>query len=439
MVVVAVLGLCRSSLGDNLADQSRPADQRGSEFASWREAATFNARLLSQTKWTPVADTMPNRRGGYFEKGKEYTGVPYSSVRHVGQYIGFDISLRTFLAAVENPVSVLYTENLAGTVSNAACYYGTVCSAYTSYSLQCGIWEVSRHHGPGVKEGVQLINSPTAQSVQVGDIIYTPPRPGSHVEIVTAITRDDVGDVTSIRVEESRPPTTQTTSRSVASFLAHLSSNDRQLFRITDLDAWRSANRSQSFLFPNYELDSVRPTINRTLLLDLGDWVPYKKGQAVKFNVMDRDDSGVSTLVIQRGASVVEEIRLDGTGVVEREYDTCADYTAHVVFADGTKSQACEFSVCDLTLQIPRMNVSMSQEWQVDFSSENMNIIAVYLWNEADSYGRYPMFLSPEQQQSGSVTIPAKLLQKPGTVQVWLIGEHPYGRLKTTKTLAVTE
>lgn len=78
------------------------------------------ARILSQVKWTPVADTLPNRSGGFFIKGREYTGVPYSSVKSEGRYIGFDIGLRTFLAAVENPLSVLYTESLAGKVPNAA-------------------------------------------------------------------------------------------------------------------------------------------------------------------------------------------------------------------------------------------------------------------------------------------------------------------------------
>src|SRR5690606_26642874 len=74
------------------------------------------ARIMSRVKWTPVADGMP-KRGGHFTAGEEYTGVPYSSVKHVGRYIGFDIFLKTFLAAVENPKSVLYTENLYGEVT----------------------------------------------------------------------------------------------------------------------------------------------------------------------------------------------------------------------------------------------------------------------------------------------------------------------------------
>lgn len=415
---------------------------RSGETSGWQDRAAAHARILSQAKWTPVADTLPNRRGGYFEKGKEYTGVPYSSVRSEGRYIGFDIGLRTFLAAVENPRSVLYTENLAGKVSNAAAYYGAVCSSYTSYALQCGIWEVSRRYGPGVSKGVVLVEPQSSQAVQVGDVIYTPhstETSGSHVEIVTAVTRDKQGRVTGVRVEESRPPTTQTTDRGAANFDAHLAAKNKQLFRITDLDTWRGANRAEPLHFPNYETDAATPVINRALLLDLGDWVPYQKGQAVKFNVMDRDARGVKTLVIRRGGGLVEEIVLNGPGLHERTFTTCGDYTAHVIHKDGSPSQACEFAVCDLTLRLPDRNAPLAGRWNVQFTSENMNVIAVYLWNSGDSYGRHPLFVTEEQRKSRALAIPAGLLKKVGTLQVWLIGEHPLGRLKVRKDIPLVE
>lgn len=115
-----------------------PSDAEKKQVA-WQDEAVDYARILSQVKWTPVAGSMP-MRGGFFEEGSEYTGVPYSSVKAEGRYIGFDIFLKTFLAAVENPHSVLYTESLLGEVANAECYYGAVCSSYTSYALRHGGW-----------------------------------------------------------------------------------------------------------------------------------------------------------------------------------------------------------------------------------------------------------------------------------------------------------
>src|SRR6056297_2671202 len=233
------------------------------EIASdaWRQQAVDYARIMSQVKWTPVADGMPKRKG-YFEKGQEYTGVPYSSVKSVGRYIGFDIFLKTFLAAVENPQSVLYTENLYGEVSNAECYHGKVCSSYTSYALQCGIWYVSKLHGPEFREGVTILQPQSAQSAKPGDIIYTPPASkngGSHVEMVTDVVRNTDGKVTHVRIEESRPQTTSNTLRTAQAFDVHLSSKNRELYRITDLDAWRGDNKAETFLFPNYEEDSATP------------------------------------------------------------------------------------------------------------------------------------------------------------------------------------
>lgn len=410
----------------------------GDRSVDWHAKSIEYARIMSGVKWTPIADTMP-ARGGYFVAGKEYTGVPYSSVKHVGRYIGFDIFLKTFLAAVENPKSVLYTENLYKKVSNAECYYGKVCSSYTSYALQCGIWYVSKQYGPEFRDGVTVVEPQAAQAARAGDIIYTPPASktgGSHVEMVTEVVRNEQGVITHVRVEESRPQTTSNTLRTAKAFDAHLSARNRKLFRITDLDAWRGENKAESFLFPNYEEDSASPKINRVLLLDLGDWVPYHQGSPVKFNIMDRDNQGVQKLVIKRGSEIVEEIQQPGKGVVERTFDICGDYTAHCVMKDGSQSQACEFAVCQIDCQLPK-KVPTSSPWDIEFSSENMNPICAYFKNSEDGYDEHYVFITAEDRKAGKVTIPANVVEKSGKKQVWLIGEHPLGRLKIRRDFNV--
>jgi hypothetical protein len=104
-VIVVALAIAAYLPGSSFAEDAKRSSR------AWQEQAVEYARIMSRVKWTPVASGMPNRRGGYFEEGTEYTGVPYSSVKAVGRCIGFDIYLKTFLAAVENPHSVLYTEN----------------------------------------------------------------------------------------------------------------------------------------------------------------------------------------------------------------------------------------------------------------------------------------------------------------------------------------
>ena len=399
------------------------------------------ARIMSRVKWTPVAEGMP-RRGGHFTPGKEYTGVPYSSVKHVGRYIGFDIFLKTFLAAVENPRSVLYTENLYGKVKNAECYYGKVCSSYTSYALQCGIWYVSKVHGPRFREGVEIPQPQSARSARPGDVIYTPPAKkngGSHVELITEVVRDLGGRVTHVRIEESRPQTTKDTLRTAKEFNSHLGARNREMYRITDLDAWRGGNKAEAFLFPNYEEDSATPEINRVLLLDRGDWVPYHKGQPVKINIMDRDNQGVRALIIKRGDQIVEEIQQPGTGVVERTFHVCGDYTAHCVMKDGSPSQACEFTVCDLDFKLPPEKVVRGSTWEIRLSADNMKPIIAYFKSSTDGRDEHKVYITEADREAGKVPVPPSVTKKAERMQVWMIGENRYGRLKKLRMLHITE
>ncbi|MBG85627.1 MAG: hypothetical protein CMO80_01850 [Verrucomicrobiales bacterium] len=381
------------------------------------------------------------KRGGYFVPGRQYTGVPYSSVKHVGRYIGFDIFLKTFLAAVENPKSVLYTENLLGKVPNAECYYGKVCSSYTSYALQCGIWYVSKQHGPRFRDGVTLLPQ-SAEAAKPGDVIYTPPKTkngGSHVELVTEVVRNDDGKVTHVRIEESRPQTTGNTLRGAKSFEAHIRARNRELYRITDIDAWRGGNKAESFLFPNYEDDSATPKINRVLLLDRGDWVPYHKKETVKFNVMDRDNQGAHTLVVRRGKEVVEKIALSGERIIERTFSTCGDYTAYCAMKDGSKSQPCEFAICDLGFRLPDKPVARAKTWEIKLHSENMNAIILYFKSLSSGYDEHNVFVTQANRIAGKVTVPASVTEKADKMQVWLIGENRYGRLKQRLDVVIAD
>ena len=417
------------------------AEEATTSSSPWQEQAVEYARIMSRVKWTPVAGGMPVRGRGHFKEGTEYTGVPYSSVKTVGRCIGFDIYLKTFLAAVENPHSVLYTEDLSGKVSNAAPYYGKVCSSFTSYALQCALPYRSSHHGTQFRTGVVLVDPQSAQAAEPGDVIYTPPaKPGggSHVELVTAVERNGEG-VTAVRVEDSWPPTTRNLLRKVSDFNSHISSGNRRLYRITDFDAWHEHNKAESFLFPNYDEDSATPAINRVLLLDRGDWAPYDRDQAVKFNVMDRDSQGVQSLVIKRGDTVVEKINLHGRGVIERSLSDCGDYTAQCAMSDGSLSQACEFSVCDLDFSLPAEAPTRNKPWDIKFTARNLNVMAAWLMNPKPPYKRYIVWLTDQDHRNEKVTVPAGLVQDKGLVQVWMIGENKYGRLTRQQEVVIGE
>jgi len=440
VLVVCGLMLVSDLFGGSVAAETETNEAGQEGLSAWQRNAVAYARVMSQVEWTPVADGIPahpRRTDRYFEAGKSYTGVPYSNGGHEGRYIGFDIFLKTFLAAVENPHSVLYTKDLRGQRANSAGYYGMVCSAYTSYALQSAIMIPSRGHVPPHREGIRPVEPQSAQGAQVGDVVFWP----GHVEIVTHVTRDADGIVTQVRVEDSWPPTTRTINRDPADLEAHLSSRDAALYRITDIDAWRGGGNPEHYLFPNYEEDSTIPAINRVLLLDRGDWVPYRKDQTVAFNVMDKDAQGVKELIIKRADTVVETIDLEGTGIIERAFSVCGDYTAHCVMTNGTPSQACEFSVCALESRPADETVALKQPWTIEFSAENMAVILVRIERGGVQRGSYTapyhIWLTEQDQQCNRIVVPADAVPAAGKFTFWVEGENRYGRLRNTHTITV--
>ena len=75
-----------------------------------------------------------------------WVGIPYSEAGEYTKYVGMHVSLKTYLTAVLNKRSVLYTENIQSNSSESkygltyhglsglsGTYYGTVCSGLTAY------------------------------------------------------------------------------------------------------------------------------------------------------------------------------------------------------------------------------------------------------------------------------------------------------------------
>jgi hypothetical protein len=155
----------------------------------------------------------------------------------------------------------------------------------------------------------------------------------------------------------------------------------------------------------------------------------------VKINVMDRDAQGVKALVIKRGDTVVEEMEIGGKGIIEQSFQTCGDYTAHCVMADGSLSQACEFAVCDFGFETSVEELPVGEPWEIAFTADNMDVAIVYLYCEADEYGHRTVFVADQDRRNGKVVIPADLVQTAGTWQIWLIGENRYGRLKKRRDI----
>ena len=100
------------------------------------ENARKKAYQMTDIEFTPLNAIEVNFYT--YEPQKQYKGVIYSSVKELETYVGDNVSLYTYMTAINNPKSKIYTEKIDkppyhGTNSKA--YYGTVCSAFVSVAL----------------------------------------------------------------------------------------------------------------------------------------------------------------------------------------------------------------------------------------------------------------------------------------------------------------
>ncbi len=122
-----------------------------------------------------------------YKGGKEYQGLMYSSVKELHTYVGADVSFHTFMTALHNPRSVLYSENVSqppyhGT--NCGAYYGTVCSGLVAYAFNLRVYKKCLDYASS--DYFQLVDSPSIKNVQLADVIHS----NSHVQLITRIKRD---------------------------------------------------------------------------------------------------------------------------------------------------------------------------------------------------------------------------------------------------------
>ena len=154
------------------------------------------AKQYATVRWVPVArmpksvdsdycnfpdKTVPGHWGAF----KPKTGLPYSSARYEEKYIGTNVSLETFMTALKNPNSVLYTRDWTGKGPRMSSWYGIVCSGFGSWCLDLPQYRnTSRWRD---YPDIETIPLTSAQDVKLGDSLLNV----RHVVMVTDIVRDE--------------------------------------------------------------------------------------------------------------------------------------------------------------------------------------------------------------------------------------------------------
>lgn len=248
------------------------------------------ARQMVELKWTPVAK-LPAGRALHTEAGIQYTdcfhpawmpqmGVNYSSVRKYEKFVGFNISHETYITALANPRSVMYTMSQHGVGLRMYSHYGLVCSAFASYvcdlplRVPCAHWPYDPH--------VSLVESSDLNGLQLLDIVLNVKK---HIAVVTDIERDVDGNVAYITVSESNLPVVIATRFTTEEFRGYWLNNGYDIYRRDDLD--RITYTPSPYVHLEGDPDLPVPELNRSLQPHFGNKANYMLGEEVELDVME--------------------------------------------------------------------------------------------------------------------------------------------------------
>jgi hypothetical protein len=301
---------------------------------------------MTQIQWTPKNPVPWNN--GTFPAGTQRKGMVYSSVAEYNQFIFEDVSLETFMTAVNNPRSVLYTENLETKTSaigreyhrgNCAAYYGSVCSGLTTYAI--GLEENITTHELWHWDELEMVEDQSAYGAKLADILLT----DGHVRIVTKITRNSKGVIQSIRLAGNEQYGSVPLVRTVESFnddLGPAENNKYTIFRYKKLYENRNYTPQNQFVAVDDE-ELIGYTYNDDICPNYGNKANYNEGDTVVLNLRsDYASAGFTSVELYKNDVLLQTIAISSEDVAVNNLGY-GDYKARLT--GSANSEFCEFKV----------------------------------------------------------------------------------------------
>lgn len=166
-------------------------ENQGVQNALWNMAQMVNITYTPQK-------VLPQNIGDYPAKVQQ-KGIPYSSTRIEQAYVPGNVSFHTFMTALQNPNSYLYSVDLGADYGNknGKTYYGAVCSTACGYAL--GIKANYTSYQWSVIPGMKLLEKQDLQELKLCDTIAGQ----GHVLMITGISRNQYGEIVKFQISEA--------------------------------------------------------------------------------------------------------------------------------------------------------------------------------------------------------------------------------------------
>lgn len=319
--------------------------------------AVKKAYQMTDLPICPMSVLSANKYKNY-QPGKEAKGLIYSSVKELDCFVGHDVSFHTFMTALHNPQSVLYSERVDTFPyhgANCMAYYGTVCSSLVTYALGLNITQ--RSADIPVADYMELVQKQDAKNIRVADVLW---RKG-HVALITDIMKNRKGEIIKVEIcQASKKGCNRFYKDGESAFNNMLVKGKWRIYRYKYLYKNTTYTPINEFVAVGSET-KLSFKYNDDICTSKGDKACYVTGENVILNVFGGGDK----VEIYKDSIFYKEILINqkNTNVVLEKYPY-GDYQARVVNG-RKKSDFTKWKIIDVNVSIDKENK------RICFSSAN--------------------------------------------------------------------
>lgn len=286
-----------------------------------RVNAVKKARQMTDLEFTPLKPIL--QRNGTFEPGITYKGLLYSSVTELSTFVGEEVSFHTFMTAMHNPKSKLYTVDISKPPyhsKNGKAYYGTVCSTFVSYAL--GLYPRYFANDFPLLDFMEEVDITNPDIIEVADVLWK----NGHVAMITDVVRDNEGKLLKIEISESAGKGCRRYYRNREKLVSLLGSTYKKILRYKELYKNLQYTPLPQFVAVLDE-EPVSFQYNDDLCVDKGDKSCYLESEEVVVNVMHSYDY----MEVYKDNELYETVRTDSGDVILSNLPY-GDYKARIFF-----------------------------------------------------------------------------------------------------------
>lgn len=255
---------------------------------------------LEHLRWTPLAKvpngypdsssaSATNVGNTYFDlAGQLAVGVPYSDVAGTRTYVPNNVSLRTFMTAVKNRRSLLYTEELhkneskygkTYTQGHRRAYYGEVCCGLVAWVMGMDTMYLSSDYAANNVPGLSTVTYTGVNDLRPLDLITQ----DGHISIISDIWKDEFGNVKYIAWAEMSTPYPYRGLLTPEQFDARMVSISGAIHRWT---GWDGLTEPEASEYSQYLLGQTRkePEWGGDIMCFAGDYAAFVEGDIIHLN-----------------------------------------------------------------------------------------------------------------------------------------------------------